>query len=189
MKKKTTISLCMISLNEEAFIGRALKNVSPYVDEIIVVDGGSTDKTVKIAKEFGARVFYKKWANDFAKQRNYSLKKATKDWILVMDCDEYYEKKLLADLIYLTKNNLDLDVFLFARKNYIDGKLTENYPDRQFRFFKNNRKIKYVYKVHEVPIGWRRVAFISDYHIIHRKTSVRQNQQNHYYEGLEKLGK
>ena len=93
---KTTISLCMIVLNEEAFIATALKNVSPFVDEIIVVDGGSKDGTLQIVSKFKkVKVIQNAWPENFSEQRNISLKHATKDWVLVMDADEVYEKKLL----------------------------------------------------------------------------------------------
>ena len=114
--KKVSISLCMITANEEKFIARALKNVLSYVDEMIVVDGGSTDKTVRIAEKLGAKVIFNKWEENFAKQRNVSLRQATKDWILVIDADEIYETKLLQELQALANNNIEIDAFAFPRK-------------------------------------------------------------------------
>ncbi len=84
------ISLCMIVKNEEENLGRCLKSVQDLVDEIIVVDTGSTDKTVEIAKEYGAKVHYFKWCNDFSAARNESLKYASKNWILIMDGDDEF---------------------------------------------------------------------------------------------------
>ncbi|MBN1381299.1 MAG: glycosyltransferase [Deltaproteobacteria bacterium] len=86
--KKPTISLCMIVRNEEACLGRCLDSVRHCVDEMIVVDTGSTDRTVEIAKKYGAKVFYHPWENDFSKHRNQSLSYATGDWILQLDADE-----------------------------------------------------------------------------------------------------
>ena len=77
----------MIVLNEEKFLKRSLENVSPYVDEIVIVDGGSVDKTLRIAENFKARIIHSPWKEDFAFQRNVSLKHARKDWILVIDAD------------------------------------------------------------------------------------------------------
>ena len=176
----------MITLNEESFIGNALENVKDYVDEIIIVDGGSTDNTVAIAKKLGAKVYFSKWPNDFSKQRNISLKYASKDWILVMDADEIYEKKLLENLQLYTNNNLNIDMFAFPRKNYIDGKLTDAYPDKQLRFFKNNKSILYEGIVHERPVNFNMAAYPTNLHIIHKKTSERQGQQNKRYEELIK---
>lgn len=78
----------MIVKNEERLLSRCLASVRALVDEIIVVDTGSTDRTVEIAESFGAQVYHTSWENDFSKARNLSLKHATKDWILVLDADE-----------------------------------------------------------------------------------------------------
>ncbi|MFA4954422.1 MAG: glycosyltransferase family 2 protein [Patescibacteria group bacterium] len=186
MKKRVSISLCMIVLNEEKFLKRVLANVSPYVDEIVVVDGGSTDKSLHIAKSFKARVIRAAWKENFAAQRNISLKHAKKDWILVIDADEVYEKKLLQELQSLALNNIGIDAFAFPRKNYLDGKLTSQYPDRQTRFFKRDKRIRYARPLHEMVVGFRRIASPMDLHIIHRKTSRRQAAQNAHYKIIER---
>lgn len=82
------ISLCMIVKNEEDWIEKSLQSVKSIVSETIVVDTGSTDRTVEIAKGLGAKLYSFKWCDDFSKARNYSLQKATQDWILVLDADE-----------------------------------------------------------------------------------------------------
>lgn len=186
MKKRASISLCMIVLNEEKFLKRSLTNAAPYVDEIIIVDGGSKDKTLEIAKSFKAQVFRAPWKEDFAAQRNISLKHAKKDWILVIDADEVCEKRLLEDLQSLAQNNIGVDAFAFPRKNYIDEKQTAAYPDRQTRFFKRDKKIRYERPLHEAIVGFRRIASPMDLHIIHRKTSERQALQNAHYDIIEK---
>ena len=174
----------MITLNEENFLDTSLKNVKEYVDEIIIVDGGSTDSTVEIANRYGAKVYTHKWEDDFGKQRNYSLKYATKEWILLIDADEIYEESVLENLQLFANNNIGIDIFAFPRKNYIDGKLTDAYPDKQFRFFKNNIGIKYINKVHEMPVGYKMVGYPTDMHIIHKKTSQRQKLQNQKYDEI-----
>ena len=83
------ISLCMIAKDEEDQIGKALQSVCDLVDEIIVVDTGSTDKTMEIVKEYGAKLIESKWEDDFSQARNLGLSKATGDYILFMDADEY----------------------------------------------------------------------------------------------------
>mgnify|MGYP001386520006 CR=1 FL=1 len=85
-----SISLCMIVKNEEDVLIRCLESVKYIVDEIIIVDTGSTDSTVEIAKKYGARIFYYKWDDSFSSARNYSLEKATKEWILIMDADDEF---------------------------------------------------------------------------------------------------
>ena len=87
---KNEISLCMIVKNEEEYLPRCLENIKDIVDEIIIVDTGSTDKTVEIAKSYGAKVYYFKWNNNFSEARNVSLKYATKDWILILNVDDLF---------------------------------------------------------------------------------------------------
>jgi len=85
---RPSISACMIVKNEEKLLPDCLESIRDWVDEIVVVDTGSTDKTVSIAESFGARVFHHVWEGDFSKARNYSLQYATKDWIFIIDADE-----------------------------------------------------------------------------------------------------
>jgi glycosyltransferase involved in cell wall biosynthesis len=82
------ISLAMIVKNEEATLAHCLGSVKPLIDEIIIVDTGSTDKTIEIATSFGARVYPFQWCDDFSAARNESLKFCTGDWILILDGDE-----------------------------------------------------------------------------------------------------
>ncbi len=88
-----TLSLCMIVKNEENFLPMCLDSVKDYIDEIIIVDTGSTDKTVEIAHSYNAKVYHHPWENSFSKARNYSLKYATGDWILILDADEEIDKE------------------------------------------------------------------------------------------------
>lgn len=85
---KPLISLCMIVKNEAENLPRCLASAKPFVDEMIVVDTGSEDNTVEIAKSYGAKVSNFKWCDDFSAARNYSLSLASGDWILVLDGDE-----------------------------------------------------------------------------------------------------
>ena len=80
--KLPTISFCLISKNEEKNIKECIEKVKPAVDEIIVLDTGSTDNTVKIAEELGAKIGHFDWDDDFSEARNTAIEMATKDWIL-----------------------------------------------------------------------------------------------------------
>jgi glycosyltransferase involved in cell wall biosynthesis len=82
------LSLCMIVKNEQSQLGRCLRSIRPWVDEIVVVDTGSDDATKDIAKGFGAKIYDFQWCDDFAAARNYSLDQATGDWVLFLDADE-----------------------------------------------------------------------------------------------------
>jgi tetratricopeptide (TPR) repeat protein len=88
------LSLCMIVKNEEANLPRCLTSVRDAVDEIVILDTGSTDRTPEIAKEFGAKVHHFEWPNDFSIARNQSLKYVRGDWVLVLDADETLAKNI-----------------------------------------------------------------------------------------------
>jgi tetratricopeptide (TPR) repeat protein len=92
------ISLCTIVKDEEALLHRCLASVRGVVDEIVVVDTGSTDRTTDIARQFGAAVYHYPWQDDFAAARNESLRHAQGDWILVLDADETLLPACIADL-------------------------------------------------------------------------------------------
>lgn len=83
-----TVSLCMIVKDEEEMLPRCLAAAAPAVDEIVIVDTGSSDRTIEIAKSFGARVIEREWTGDFSQARNVGLDAATSDWLLVLDADE-----------------------------------------------------------------------------------------------------
>ncbi len=82
------MSACLIVRNEEEHLPRCLTSLQGLADEIVVIDTGSTDRTVEIAESFGARVWHEPWQNDFSLHRNQSLDRATGKWLLVIDADE-----------------------------------------------------------------------------------------------------
>lgn len=84
------ISACYIVKNEAENLKRSLSSIQGQADEVVVVDTGSTDQTVSVAEEFGARIYSVAWQDGFASARNYALSKATGDWILLLDADEYF---------------------------------------------------------------------------------------------------
>jgi tetratricopeptide (TPR) repeat protein len=109
----------MIVKNEEKFLPACLESVRDHVDEIIIVDTGSTDRTVEIAMKYGAKVYHHPWENSFSKARNYSLKYATCDWIMWLDADEEVDKEDAHKLRKVIKDN-DVNVIclpLFSRIN------------------------------------------------------------------------
>jgi tetratricopeptide (TPR) repeat protein len=86
--KDLTLGLCMIVKDEEEMLPKCLAAVAPAVDQIVIVDTGSSDRTVEIAKEFGATVIEQPWTGSFSEARNTSFEAATTDWILYLDADE-----------------------------------------------------------------------------------------------------
>ena len=90
LKNRATICACLIVKDEEELLPTCLESIRDWIDDIIVVDTGSTDRTVEIAKSYGAKVYFQEWEGSFSKARNFSLSKATCDWILYIDADEEF---------------------------------------------------------------------------------------------------
>lgn len=95
---KTKLSLALIVKNEARCLARCLRSVRNLADEIVVADTGSTDDTVKIAAQLGAKVSHFDWVNNFAAARNFALEQTTGDWILVLDADEWASENLVAEI-------------------------------------------------------------------------------------------
>ena len=108
------LSLCMIVKDEENYLGRALSGVAAGVDEIIVVDTGSTDKTKEVASKFTDKIFDYEWKDDFAAARNYSFSKASCRYAMWLDADDVITEENLSKLLTLRKRleKNDLDVVL-----------------------------------------------------------------------------
>ncbi len=127
-------SICIIAKNEEKRIERCLSAASKLGMEIVVVDTGSTDKTKELAAKYTDKIYDFEWCNDFSAARNFSISKATHDWILVLDCDEYvehFEKKELLD--FMTPQNQQV-IGQLLRRNEMEDKQT-CMDDRVERFF------------------------------------------------------
>jgi glycosyltransferase involved in cell wall biosynthesis len=96
---KPKLSLAMIVKNEARCLGRCLRSVAPIVDEVVVADTGSTDDTVKIAREFGAAIASFQWIGDFAAARNFAIRQTAGDWVLVLDADEWASESLASEIL------------------------------------------------------------------------------------------
>lgn len=149
VQKQQTVSLCMIVKNEEDYLKACLSSVKDIVDEMIIVDTGSTDKTVEIAKSFSAKVFHYKWDSNFSKARNFSLSKATCDWILILDADEIFEKTDTDKFIELI-NTTSADGCHFMVINYSSNQSVANASVHYaFRLLRNTKAYHYVGSIHE----------------------------------------
>ena len=132
------LSVCIITHNEEANIGRTLDSVKGIADEMIVVDSGSTDRTVELARARGAKVFVEQWRG-FSKQKNAAMAKASGDWILSLDADEEVSPELAAStqaVLKSEKATSECDAYMVGRRNfYLNRWLKRSgyYPDRKLR--------------------------------------------------------
>jgi glycosyltransferase involved in cell wall biosynthesis len=137
-----TLSVVLITQNEEINLPRTLESVMPLVrdgqGEIIVVDSGSTDCTLEIARSFGARVFSEPWKG-FAAQKNSAMDKATCDWVLQLDADESLEPDLATEIDDALSLNPSVEGFWIPRKNFFLGRWIRHggfYPDRKLRLIR-----------------------------------------------------
>ncbi len=129
---RPTLSACMIVKNEEKFLPQCLKSIKDAVDEIIIVDTGSTDGTVEIAQSFGAKVYHRPWRNSFSEARNHSLSYATCDWILQIDADEALEQTDIPYLHNLIRTGSHHVIYV-AIYSDLPGGQAKHYFQRVFR--------------------------------------------------------
>jgi len=141
-----TISVVIISYNEEANIGRTLQSVMPLVcdskGEVILVDSGSTDRTIEVAKSFGAKVFVEEWKG-YARQKNSAIDKATGNWILSLDADEEIEPDLAAEIANLVIQDINqVSGYWIYRKNFFLKRWIKHggfWPDPKLRLFRRGK--------------------------------------------------
>lgn len=150
-----SLSVIIITKDEEKNLERCLKSIKNLADEIIVVDCGSTDKTVKIAKEYTEKVFFRQWDSNFAEQKNYALSLTKGDWILSLDADEEITLQLLSEIKEFFRLGRDkrYSGMWLPRKNITFGrwlKHGECWPDYQLKFFKKGSYFQRA--VHEVVV-------------------------------------
>lgn len=164
-KNGPTLSLCMIVKNEEAWLRSCLQSVQGLVDEIVIVDTGSTDSTLEIAKSLGARVIMHEWKNDFSEARNFSLAQAQCDWILVLDADEALAREDHDKIRQLIQHPQKPMVSLIQTNycsdsstlgwvpNHLSSPEAKGYPGYMdsplVRLFPRNSQIKFQGEIHE----------------------------------------
>ena len=172
------ISLCMIVRDEEKIIGRCLESVKDIVDEIIIVDTGSIDRTKEIVLQYTEKVFDFEWVNDFAKARNFSCSKATKDYILWLDADDVILSEDYNKFMKL-KNNLDGNIDMYMMKyNYIlDKEGNPTLVQERERLFKREKNYQWVSPIHEVIIPEGRIENV-DIAITHKKEEIKDLNRN-----------
>jgi glycosyltransferase involved in cell wall biosynthesis len=155
---KFPLSICMIVKNEENNIERCLKSLEPIVSsglgEIILVDTGSTDKTIELAQKHNIRLYRYPWQGSFSKARNFSISIAGGEYIFIVDADEEFKRDEINKLIeefsgdgYKSYNSFSLKLI-----NYTDIQLTQYALLTQPRIFKNNCRFYYSSAVHNQPV-------------------------------------
>jgi glycosyltransferase involved in cell wall biosynthesis len=143
---KLQLSICMIVKNEASVLNQCLKSAVPCADEIIIVDTGSTDSTIEIAKKFGARITQSEWKDDFSFSRNCSLKEASCEWILWLDADDVVPDQSIRIINDLKKESAD-KVFGFIVRNQKPGNTGTEFI--QARMFPNRPDIYFERRIHE----------------------------------------
>lgn len=153
------LTVVIISLDEEERIEQTLDSVC-FADEIIIVDGISTDRTVEIARKYTDKIIERKFEN-FSFQRNFALSMATNKWVFVIDCDEIVTPELRAEIEDVVASDAEPDTaYLIGRDNiFMDKRLKFSgvRNDKVIRLFPNNIRYK-ITRVHEIPeIGHMKV--------------------------------
>jgi tetratricopeptide (TPR) repeat protein len=163
--RRGSISVCMIARDEEEHIGEALASVKDLADEMIVVDTGSKDASIREARKLGAKVYEIPWNNDFSEARNFALSKATREWILVLDADERISRDDCEKIRALVRE-AEPAAFMFEQRTYTNascgpGLRTQSGPDdasiacaarfsdRQIRLFRADAGVRYACEIHE----------------------------------------
>ena len=138
-----SLAILILTKNEEINIVDVVQNAKKCTDEVIVIDSGSTDRTVELAKEQGAKVVFRAWDDDFAAQRNFALEQTEADWVLYLDADERLNDDLIAAIHQILENGDMGAQYAITRKSVLD-------PDHVRRMFPRTT-VRWVHKVHEHP--------------------------------------
>jgi tetratricopeptide (TPR) repeat protein len=166
------ISLCMIVRNEERFLPACLESVKDVVDEINIVDTGSTDRTVEIARSYGANIEFRTWRNDFGWARNEALAMATKRWTFVLDADEELEKESIQLMRSLRTTPAALASVYISIVNIIDDSAgVGTMSHRLIRLFPTNPMLRFTGLIHEclgTADGSEMAAVLAPITILHK---------------------
>ncbi len=179
MKK---LSLCMIVKNEEKVLARCLDSAKQFVDEIIIVDTGSTDKTLDIAKRYTNKVYSFEWTQDFAKARNFAISKATCEFVMWLDADDVITKDNLQKLLIL-KQNLIFDTYMLKYQIGFDENGNCTFEYYRERIFRRCDKANFKGFIHEAVVPFGKISY-EDIAITHKsiKTEKSKNRNLKIYQ-------
>ncbi|MDP4099415.1 glycosyltransferase [Paenibacillus sp. P96] len=183
-----TISLCMIVKNEEEGLDRCLSSIKDVVDEFVIVDTGSTDRTKEIASKYAKQVYDFKWIDDFAAARNFSFSKATKEFIMWLDADDVIDETSVARLKEL-KRTLPpgTDRVTMPYNLGFDASGNVTFSLRRFRLVRRSRNFKWEGPVHEVLIT-DGPMFNSEVAVAHNKNKPYTDRNLQIYMARERRG-
>ncbi len=149
-----SISACMIVKDEEEVLKRCLDSIHDWVDEIIIVDTGSTDKTVEIAEGYDkVKMFYQKWEDNFSKPRNYSMEQAIGDWIFIVDADEEVIKIDGLAMANMLKDGIKSNTIVVNLLNVFGDEKVARSRASQMRFFRRSLGVRYKRTMHNIPVA------------------------------------
>ena len=173
-----SISLCMIVKDEEEVIARCLESIKDIVDEIIIVDTGSKDKTKEICYKYTDKVYDFKWCDDFSKARNYSFSKASKDYIMWLDADDVILEKDRVKLKELKNNlNKNIDIVMLKYDLNLDKNGVPALSYYRERILKRSKNYKWKSPIHEV-IELNGNILKEDISIAHKKEKAHDPKRN-----------
>lgn len=186
MNKKISISLCMIVKNEEKTLERCLNSIKSFVDEIIIVDTGSTDLTKDIAKKFNAKIYDFKWVNDFALARNFSFSKASSDYILWLDGDDFIDEENIKAIETLLENFGESYDYVSAQYTLArDANGAVSYALRRNRIVKRAMNFKWIGNVHEYLEVYGK-ALAGEFSVEHGKVKEYTDRNLQIFRDMEK---
>lgn len=168
-----TISLCMIVKNEEAVLARCLDSIADLMDEIIIIDTGSSDRTKEIAARYTSKIYDYKWTNDFSAARNFSFSKATMEYIYAADADEILDEENRARFLRLKSMilpEIEIVQMKYVTESEFDTVLNAKKEYRP-KLFKRLRPFTWVDPIHET-VRLNPVIFDSDIEILHKPQSL-----------------
>ena len=185
-----TISLCMIVKNEESVLSRCLESVKDIVDEIIIIDTGSTDKTKEIAYHYTEKVYDFKWADDFSLARNYSFSKATKDYQMWLDADDIITEENKEKILKL-KEDLDpnVDIVTFKYNTHFDKYNNPILTSTRGRLFKREKNYLWNDPIHEYIVLKGNIYYANDIFVSHKKEATYTDRNLKIYQKQIQNGK
>lgn len=173
-----SLSLCMIVKNEEKTLKNCLKNAKKYAEEIIIVDTGSTDKTKEIASIFTDKIFDFEWCDDFSKARNFSFDKATSEYCMWLDADDFLTDNSVNEIIKWKESENDCDVVMCPYIAGFDESLNPTFKYMRERIVKNSSAFRWHDRVHEVIVPSGTVTTNDNILVYHNKKVQKYTDRN-----------